>query len=90
MLSYKNENGHVKELAVRGTMKDLFVESAYLLAAVYDTLARRDKAAAEIFKVSMMMAVGDPESPVWKNIEPDCLSIVQCVKPKEGKTDDKL
>lgn len=52
-------------------------------------LARRDKAAAEIFKVSMMMAVGDPESPVWKNIEPDRLSIVQRVKPKEGKSDDK-
>lgn len=52
-------------------------------------LARRDKAAAEIFKVSMMMAVGDPESPAWKNIEPDRLSIVQRVKPKEGKSDDK-
>ena len=31
----------------------------------------------------------DPESPVWKNIEPDCLSIAQRVKPKEGKSDDK-
>ena len=49
----------------------------------------RDKAAAEIFKVSMMMAVGDPESPVWQDLKPDCLSIAQCVKPKEGKSDDK-
>lgn len=89
MLSYKNENGNVKELAAGGTMGDLLAESAYLLTAVYSMLARRDKAAAEIFKVSMMMAVGDPESPVWKNIEPDCLSIVQRVKPKEGKSDDK-
>lgn len=88
MLSYKNENGNVKELAARGTMGDLLAESAYLLTAVYSMLARRDKA-AEIFKVSMMMAVGDPESPVWKNIEPDCLSIVQRVKPKEGKSGDK-
>ena len=89
MLSYKNENGNVKELAAEGPMGDLLAESAYLLTAVYSMLARRDKAAAEIFKVSMMMAVGDPESPVWKNIEPDCLSIVQRVKPKEGKSDDK-
>ena len=70
-------------------MRDLLAESAYLLTAVYGMLARRDKAAAEIFKVSMMMAVGDPESPVWKNIGPDCISIVQRVKPKEGKADDK-
>lgn len=88
MLSYKNENGNVKELAAGGTMRDILAESAYLLTAVYSMLARRDKA-AEIFKASMMMAVGDPESPVWKNIEPDCLSIVQRVKPKEGKSDDK-
>lgn len=89
MLSYKNENGNVKELAAGGTMGDLLAESAYLLTAVYGMLARRDKAAAEIFKVSMMMAVGDPESPVWKNIEPDRISIAQRVKPKEGKSDDK-
>ena len=89
MLSYKNENGNVKELAAGGSMGDLLAESAYLLTAVYSMLARRDKAAAEIFKVSMMVAVEDPESPVWKNIEPDCLSIAQRVKPKEGKSDDK-
>lgn len=59
MISYKNENGNVKELAAGGTMGDLLAESAYLLTAVYSMLARRDKAAAEIFKVSMMMAVGD-------------------------------
>ena len=82
MLSYKNENGNVKELAAGGSMGDL-------LTAVYSMLARRDKAAAEIFKVSMMMAVGDPESPVWQDLKPDCLSIAQCVKPKEGKSDDK-
>lgn len=90
MLSYKNENGNVKELAAGGSMGDLLAESAYLLTAVYGMLARGDKAAAEIFKVSMMMTVGDPESPVWKNIEPNCISIVQTGKPKEGKTDDKL
>lgn len=89
MLSYKNENGKVKELAAGGTMGDLLAESAYLLTAIYGMLARRDKAAAEIFKVSMMMAVGDPESPVWKNIEPNCISIVQTGKPKESKRDDK-
>lgn len=58
MISYKNENGNVKELAAQGSMKDLLAESAYLLTAVYSMLARRDKAVAEIFKVSMMMAVG--------------------------------
>lgn len=89
MISYKNENGNVKELTAQGSMKDLLAESAYLLTAIYSMLARRDKAVAEIFKVSMMMAVGDPESPVWKNIEPDCLSIVQRVKPKEGESDEK-
>lgn len=89
MISYKNENGNVKELAAEGMMGDLLVESAYLLTAVYGMIARSDKAAAEIFKVSMMMAVGDPESPVWKNIEPNCISIVQRDKPKEGKSDDK-
>ena len=83
MISYKNENGNVKELAAQGSMKDLLAESAYLLTTVYSMLARGDKATAEIFKVSMMMAVGDPESPVWKNIEPDCLSIVERRK-KEG------
>ena len=89
MLSYKNENGNVKELAAGGSMGDLLAESAYLLTAVYSMLACRDKAAAEIFKVSMMMAVGDPESPVWQDLKPDCLSIAQRVKPKEGKSDDK-
>lgn len=89
MLSYKNENGNVKELAAGGTMGDLLAESAYLLTAVYSMLARRDKAAAEIFKVSMMMAVGDPKSPVWQDLKPDRLSIAQRAKPKEGKSDDK-
>ena len=89
MISYKNENGTVKELAAQGSMKDLLAESAYLLTAVYSMLARGDKAAAEIFKVNMMMAVGDPESPVWQNLKPNCLSIVQRVKPEEGKSDDK-
>lgn len=89
MISYKNENGNVKELAVGGTMGELIDESAYLLTVVYSMLARGDKAAAEIFKVSMMMAVGDPKSLVWKNIEPDRLRIVQRVKPKEGKRDEK-
>lgn len=55
MISYKNENGNVKKLAAGGTMGDLLAESAYLLTAVYSMLARRDKTAAEIFKVSMMM-----------------------------------
>lgn len=89
MLSYKNENGNVKELAAGGTMGDLLAESTYLLTAVYSMLARRDKAAAEIFKVSMMMAVGDPKSPVWQDLKPDCLSIAQRAKPKEDKSDDK-
>lgn len=60
MLSYKNENGKVKELTAEGTMGELLAESAYLLTAVYGMLARGDKAAAEIFKVSMMMTVGGP------------------------------
>lgn len=34
MISYKNENGNVKELAAQGSMKDLLAESAYLLTAV--------------------------------------------------------
>lgn len=76
MISYKNENGNVKELAAQGSMKDL-------LAAIYSMLARRDKAAAEIFKVSMMMAVGDPESPVWQDLKPNCLSIVERRKKEE-------
>ena len=41
MLSYKNENGNVKELAAGGTMRDMLAESAYLLTAVYSMLARR-------------------------------------------------
>ena len=77
MISYKNENGNVKELAAQGSMKDLLAESAYLLTAVYSMLARGDKAAAEIFKVSMMVAVGDPKSPVWQDLKPDCLSFVE-------------
>ena len=89
MLSYKNENGNVKELAAEGSMGDLLAESAYLLTAIYSMLARRDKAAAEIFKVSMMMAVGDPKPPVWQDLKPDCLSIAQRVKPKDGKIDEK-
>lgn len=77
MISYKNENGNVKELAAQGSMKDLLAESAYLLTAVYSMLARGDKAAAEIFKVSMMVAVGDPKSPVWQDLKPDRLSFVE-------------
>lgn len=83
MISYKNENGNVKELAAGGSMKDLLAESAYLLTAIYGMLARSDKAAAEIFKVSMMMAVGDPESPVWQDPKPDCLSIIERRKKEE-------
>lgn len=83
MISYKNENGNVKELAAQGSMKDLLAESAYLLTAVYSMLARRDKAAAEIFKVSMMVAVGDPESPVWQDLKPNRLSIVERRKKEE-------
>ena len=83
MLSYKNENGNVKELAAEGSMGDLLAESTYLLTAIYSMLARRDKAAAEIFKVSMMMAVGDPESPVWQDLKPNRLSIVERRKKEE-------
>lgn len=83
MLSYKNENGNVKELAGQGSMGDLIEESAYLLTAVYSMLARRDKAVAEIFKASMMMAVGDPGSPVWQELKPKCLSIVERRKKEE-------
>lgn len=49
MLSYKNENGNVKELAAEGSMGDLLAESAYLLTAVYSMLARRDKHGAGYF-----------------------------------------
>lgn len=83
MISYKNENGNVKELAAQGSMKDLLAESAYLLTAIYSMLARRDKAVAEIFKVSMMMTVGDPESPVWQDLKPNCLSILERRKKEE-------
>nr|DAO81208.1 MAG TPA: hypothetical protein [Caudoviricetes sp.] len=83
MISYKNENGTVKELAAQGSMKDLLAESAYLLTAVYSMLARGDKAAAEIFKVSMMMAVGEPESPVWQDLKPDYFSFVERGKKEE-------
>lgn len=83
MISYKNENGNVKELAAQGSMKDLFAESAYLLTAVYSMIARGDKAAAEIFKMSMMMAVGDPESPVWQDLKPNCFSLVERGKKEE-------
>ena len=46
-------------------------------------LARRDKAMAELFKASMMMAVGDPGSPVWQELKPKCLSIVERRKKEE-------
>ena len=90
MLNYKNENGNVKELAAGGSMGDLLAESAYLLTAVYSMLARSDKGLAKVFQAHFALLAADPESPMWENSNPNCISIVQRVKPKEGKTDDKL
>ena len=41
MLSYKNENGKVKELAAGGTMGELLAESAYLLGSLWHARAQR-------------------------------------------------
>lgn len=35
------------------------------------------------------LLAADPESPMWENSNPNCISIVRRVKPKEGKSDDK-
>lgn len=89
MLSYKVENNKVKELMAQGSLADLLGESSFLIRGIYNAMAMSDKGAAKMFQAHFVLLAADPESPMWEESEPDCISIVQTAKPKEGKSDDK-
>ena len=86
MLNYKTKDGKVTELEAQGSLAELLSDTTFLAHAIYGMLARSDK----VFQAHFALLAADPESPMWENSNPNCISIVQRVKPKEGKTDDKL
>ena len=89
MLSYKIENNTVKELAVQGSLTDLLSESSFLIRGIYNAMAMSDKGAAKAFQARFALLAADPESPMWEEDTPNCISTVRRAKPEEGKSDDK-
>lgn len=89
MLSYKVENNKVTDLKAAGSFADLLGETSFLIRAIYNTMATSDKEAAKAFQAHFALMAADPESPMWENSNPNCISIVRRVKPKESKSDDK-
>lgn len=90
MLRYKVENNKVTDLKAAGPFVDLLGETSFLIRAIYNMMATSDKEAAKAFQARFALMAADPESPMWEEDKPSCISIVRRVKPKEGKTDDKL
>lgn len=86
MLSYKVENNTVKELAVQGSLVDILGESSYLIRGIYNAMAMSDKNAAKAFQAHFARLAADPESPMWEEDKPNCISIMRRAKPKEGKS----
>lgn len=58
-------------IEVNGTLKDILVESARMINAVYTTLLRGNPVGAEVYKSLMQGVVNDPESPIWQANEQD-------------------
>ena len=87
MLSYKVENNTVKELAVQGSFTDILGESSFLIRSIYNAMAMSDKNAAKAFQAHFALLAADPESPMWEEDTPNCISMVRHAKPEEGKSD---
>jgi len=89
MLSYKTKDGKVIELEAQGSLAELLSDTTFLAHAIYGMLARSNEGLAKAFRAHFALLAADPESPMRENSNPNCISIVQRVKPKEGKSDDK-
>ena len=87
MMSYKTKDGKVTELTASGELSEMIGEAGFLIHAIYNMIAKSDEMAAEAFRYHFVMTVLDPESPMWEKGNPNCISIVQTGKPKEGKRD---
>ena len=89
MLNYKTKDGKVTELEAQGSLAEILSDTTFLAHAIYGMLARSNEGLAKAFQANFALLAADPESPMWENSNPNCISIVQRVKPKEGKSDDK-
>lgn len=89
MMNYKVKDGKVTELVAQGPLTELLSGTAFLVYAIYSMLAQSSEETAKMFQTHFVLMAADLESPMWEKDAPDCLSIVQTVKPKEGESDDK-
>lgn len=62
------KKNHV-QVKVSGTADTINTELLALINALYTGIRNKDKGAADIFRVSTIGALLDPESPVWKAYE---------------------
>lgn len=90
MMNYKTKDGKVTELEAQGSLAELLSDTTFLARAIYGMLARSNEGLAKAFQAHFVLLAADPESPMWENSNPNCISIVQRVKPKGGEGNDKL
>ena len=77
MLSYKTKDGKVTELEAQGSLAELLSDTTFLAHAIYGMLARSNEGLAKAFQAHFALLAADPESPVWQDLKPNCLSIVE-------------
>lgn len=66
-----NVSREMVSLEANGTLKDILVDSARMINAVYMTLLRGNPVGAETYKSAMQWVVNDPESLIWQANEQD-------------------
>lgn len=69
-------------LEANGTLRDILVDSAQMINAVYTTLRRNNPDAAEVYKSLMQGVVNDPKSHIWQANEQDGAVIVNMAELK--------
>ena len=61
----KTGRGTVLKLSATGTAKEITVDTAALIGAVYQNINKKSPEAAEDFKHVLIGVLLDPDSPVW-------------------------
>ena len=69
MIRCRIKRGGLCIIKASGTSKDMTVETAALIRAIYTKVRQINPEAAEGYKDTLLLTLLAPESPVWK--EPD-------------------
>ena len=69
MIKCRIKRGGLVIIKASGTAKDMMVETAAMIQAIYKKVRQSNPEAAEGYKNALLLTLLDPKSPVWK--EPD-------------------